>query len=965
MLRRYRLVLSASVGIVLVSLIALGINGLLLYRSMMQALALTTPIQAKINSQDFPGACRNTEQAAAQWQRVATFNRPLAPVMRRVGWMPLLGADLRALPEAIELAQHGTAAGVTACTMMQPVVATDPGPQRVAALATTLSKSSEQLAGLQDQLAAAERAYSALEPLIDRSPRLAPYKPQLTALGARLPTVLEGLQSVAQIAPDADWLLGVESPRRYLLVVQNPLELRPTGGFIGLACVVRVINAQPSVEECRPSEAYTTPAALDMPMPFPYSRYLRLGQYYLRDANWSPDFPSTARTIQKFWALNRQAQVDGVIAVDPYALAPLLNVTGPLTLEDGTQISAEQVMDVSLARYYDGSVYRNKSLVAQMLPALLDRLRAVDVAQLPQLAEAVRISLNEQHILVALNQPKLAATLDSRGWSGALPERNGDVVRVVDADVGYGAVNAFVERLTQYDVALDDTGVPSTAILTLTYTNRYSPWAEAPTAYAVNGYCTDSYTLQSTRQLGCYANFLRVYVPLGSQLINVTGLEETLGVDQEHGRTVFGGYLRVNAGEQKTVQFHYKLPAVAPGTLVIEKQPGTLNNPIMVAARTADQQATMYVAGRADVTLGYQLAPDKIAITGAFDAEAERAFARNTAHAQAVALWQAGERDPALATWREGNVFDRALDYARFRAANGSGEDALALISAIAPMSADGRAAFEYATLLAAQGQADKADQWFKQAAEQAPANPLAQLTWASRQAALDQSLSALSNVSVSSSAVRRWRAAATTFEQSGDLGQAVAYQAVLLHITPDDRALALRYADLLAKTQRNEAAVTQYTALTRQSDLWGRLAQARLAQFNNDRSRAALLYAEALPLADTYQVAFGIGDGLRDLGDIQGALQAYERAAALPPGSIWPLLAAGNMLRGSDPATAQAWYTRAQQLDPGSGYPDFALGTLWLEQGNRAAALPLLTAAAGKQPDVSLFRETLAQASQ
>ena len=54
---------------------------------------------------------------------------------------------------------------------------------------------------------------------------------------------------------DLDWLLGIGEPRRFLVVLQNPFELRPTGGFMGLICVLRVVDAQPGIEECRTSEA--------------------------------------------------------------------------------------------------------------------------------------------------------------------------------------------------------------------------------------------------------------------------------------------------------------------------------------------------------------------------------------------------------------------------------------------------------------------------------------------------------------------------------------------------------------------------------------------------------------------------------------------------------------------------------------------------------------------------------------
>ena len=137
---------------------------------------------------------------------------------------------------------------------------------------------------------------------------------------------------------------------------------------------------------------------------------------------------------------------------------------------------------------------------------------------------------------------------------------------------------------------------------------------------------------------------------------------------------------------------------------------------------------------------------------------------------------------------------------------------------------------------------------------------------------------------------------------------------------------------------------------------MWGQLAAARQAQLDQQPALAVTRYLHALPLATTYELAFRIGDGLRDVGDASHALEAYAQAAAIPPGSIWPLLAAGTMLAGPDPIAARQWFERAERLDPSSGYPDFSLGSL-LERSDPAAAQRLFQQAATKQPEVDIFR--------
>jgi tetratricopeptide (TPR) repeat protein len=942
----------ASLGTLLLGVFALGATGYLLRGRVLYAAGVTAQAQADLQRRDLAAGCGNLIRAADAWRRADALSQPLAPLLRRLGWMPQLGADLRAAPDAIALARHGAAAGASACRVLKPALAATNTPERLAAAARQLSQHPAELAGIEADLVAAQQAWQRIAPLVDQSSRLAPYRAQLQTFDRLAPDAIQHIGQLRQSAPQLPGLLGLGSPRRYLVVLQNPFELRPTGGFIGLVCVVQVAEARPSLDRCQPSETYTAPATTAMP--FAYTRYLRLGNWYLRDANWSPDFPTTARAIQDFWAINEQPAVDGVIAVDPYALVPLLRATGPLKLGDGSAIDADQIVAAILSRYYDGAIYRDKGQLGELLPALLQQLLATDSAALPQLLAALNTAAAERHLLIALNQPELAALHKAQGWDGSLSPASGDTLRIVDADVGYGAVNAFVERLTDYDVALDAEGRPLTATLTLTYTNRYSPWAEAPTAYAVNGQCTDPATLQLEQRPGCYANYLRVYVPLGSRLLDAQGFEESLGADQQHQRTIFGGYLRVQPGEERVLRLSYRLPSLAPGTLTIEKQPGTLAPPIMITARTPQRQATLWTSGRTDLRVAIRASGSDLTLNGPQDQAAAQAFARHSAWHTGLARWQRGDREAALRIWQAGAALDRALDHARTLPTDA----AIALTGAITAVETGGRAFFEQAAITEAQG--EPVADLYRQAAERSAENPLAQLTWARQQVISGADNPTMQQVAPASSAVRRWRAAADALEQTGRLADAASYLDVLLRVVPDDRATALRHADLLLRTGQQALALGRYELLAAQSDIWGRLAAARQAQINGESQAAIARYSEALPLAADYPTAFRIGDGLRDLGAQAAALQAYDRAASLAPGSIWPLLAAGDMLRGNDPAAARAWYGRAQQTDPASGYPDFALGTMLLQQGDTAGALRSFGAAASKQPEVQLFQETL-----
>ena len=958
----YRFGIGLIAGISVVFIAMAGGTAYLLRGRVVEAVAASQRVQAAAKQRDIAQICAELPAIEASWREVAGLSRPLAPVLHRLEWVPQVGPDLVLLPELTELAIATTAAGRAACPLLLPVVSASSLPDRLVATGKQLEHHSSELANIRQHLKDANAAWNVVSPQLDASPRLAPYQATLRQFGDRLPTTIALLSHAEETGPHLSWLLGLDTPRRYLVISQNPFELRPSGGFIGIVCLVRVEDARPTSEGCRGSGTFSARAADKREMPFAYTRYLRLSQWTLRDANWSPDFPSSARTLEQFWQLNGQPAVDGVIAVDPYALEQLLEAAGPLPLDDGTTVAADQIVNTILALYYDGPIVSDKDRLAQLLPRMVQHLLQTEPRSLPAVGQALLTAVRERHLFVTLNQSSWATLLAKYGWNGQMQPISGDTLRIVEADVGYGDVNAFVERLTHYDVALDTTGAPLTATLTLTYTNQYSPWAEAPTSHAVTGRCTDPVTLELGPLSGCYANYLRIYVPSGSQLLDVDGVEDSLGADIESERLVFGGYLRIPPGAQRVVQIRYRLPSDLPSSTVIEKQYGTLALPILVTAHTPQAKAELWTNGRTDVTVRYQTNAGGLALDGPVDPSTQTVFARSSAFNHGLAQWQRHERAAATETWRDGQAIDRALDYARAVADQGSLSQALELTKSLIHVASDGRAAFEQAALLAADGRIMEADRWYREAAERSPTNPLAQLLWVSRSVALGEPLPTERRVTVSAAATRRWLRAATELEQSGDAPAALSQLLVLHTLLPDDHSIALRYSELLIRLEQVAAARSELAQIAGDRDIWSLLAAARLAQLDGDTSTAAGYYADAAPLAITYAMAIQIGNGLHALGDDAGAVVAYERAAALAPQSIWPLLAAGNVLSNTDPLAARGWYERAQAVEPTSGHPDFAIGRLLLRSGDLVAAEAYLQTAVEKQPEIQGFRDVLTE---
>lgn len=142
---------------------------------------------------------------------------------------------------------------------------------------------------------------------------------------------------------------------------------------------------------------------------------------------------------------------------------------------------------------------------------------------------------------------------------------------VVDSNVGYNKVNPLIEGVIDYSVSLEDPGAPIAA-LSLEYFHR-GEQDGAPCAQGVD----EVYRGGSYDELisGCYWNYLRVYAPAGSELMdagrhsapetafyNASGWDRPAETIFEHPAfTTFSNFLLIPEGESLTTFFTYQLPA--------------------------------------------------------------------------------------------------------------------------------------------------------------------------------------------------------------------------------------------------------------------------------------------------------------------------------------------------------------------------------------------------------------------
>ena len=541
-------------------------------------------------------------------QRETAVFMPLAPYF---GWLPRVGPLVEASPQLIEMADWGTRTAVFAYQGLHPALDIFNNESSTPAIPALV----EQLALAQPDLVQAELALARVVAAREALPREAELPWRVRTLLAQADEWLLPGQRGLAMSQALPAILGHDQPRRYLILAQNEDEIRATGGFlsgVGVLLVDQGQIVQIEFQDASRVDAWAeTGFSLVKPYDFapqPYQDLMGLQPFLFRDANFWPDFPTSAEVALDLYAYGQDdlTPFDGVIAIDQFFLQLLVEATGSLQLEDGQIVNSNNLIAAMQEAWGEREedetaavwLRQRKNFIGIFAQALRQKLEqdlgSVDLLLLVQNMDG---AAQGKHLQLYLRDMTEAAVVNRLGWNGRLPNQpNQDTLMVVESNFGYNKVNSLIERSTAYTVDL----ALLQAAAAVTFTHRGSPTA-ADCDQTVNYSIELQYEDLVDR---CYWNFLRVYTPGGSDLLEasrhpapasafISGQPWSGGaylLDDPGGLTTIANFLLLEQGETAVVHTRYQLPGSVvqetDGTqvyrLTLYKQAGLPPQPLTV-----------------------------------------------------------------------------------------------------------------------------------------------------------------------------------------------------------------------------------------------------------------------------------------------------------------------------------------------------------------------------------------------
>ena len=359
------------------------------------------------------------------------------------------------------------------------------------------------------------------------------------------------------ISEELSGVLGKDGRKTYLVLFQNNMEIRPTGGFIGSFAIVTFEGGR--MTDFSVSDVYSADGQLKghIEPPKPIKDYLGEANWFLRDSNWDPDFPTSAKRAEWFIDKEIGRAVDGVIAIDLSPVKDALAVMGPMFLPDyNMDVTTENLYEKTQEEVHEDffpGTHKKASFLTALSRNMVEQLADLDSSEKTGMIKTFYESLEQRHIQFYLHNEKIQSAISGLGWSGTLAQGNcgkdcyPDFVGLVEANVGVNKANYFISR--DQNLAVNVLPDRIERELTVRFKNSANPGLGLPANYK---------------------SYVRILVPADAQV------EGNYEITEGGGLKEIGFLLEVITGQEKEVVVSWSSSkAVDNYGVYIRKQAGT------------------------------------------------------------------------------------------------------------------------------------------------------------------------------------------------------------------------------------------------------------------------------------------------------------------------------------------------------------------------------------------------------
>lgn len=325
--------------------------------------------------------------------------------------------------------------------------------------------------------------------------------------------------------------------RTMLVLFQNNNELRATGGFITNVIEVEIGRFQIHKKSVDIFEDIKTTSNEEVPEAM--KRLLKVGALHFRDANYSPDFNTSAqRLIQMYEQAFANKHIDSIVAINFTLLEKILHITGPVTNNHETWNEKNAFYKLStrvsnIDLHNRGTLKHRKSILSSLMETIMFKM-ATNIEKWNKLWQCMNKSLSTKGIQFYMKGKNLASTFTRKHAK--------DFLAVIDNNYLGIKSNRYIKRHINHRVVFSgDT--------------KAKKLGEAKIANTITleHFGTYDYPLSGT-----YQSHMEIYLPSDAENIHLAD-KHTTKTDDEF--IILGVDNLIRPGEKKIIEIEYTIAA--------------------------------------------------------------------------------------------------------------------------------------------------------------------------------------------------------------------------------------------------------------------------------------------------------------------------------------------------------------------------------------------------------------------
>lgn len=407
----------------------------------------------------------------------------------------------------------------------------------------------------------------AQESLSQVSPNVLPptFRERLNSTKETLANILKSLNEARSKIPAFLDLLGDRYPHRYLILLQNDTEARPTGGFIGSYLIVDLNDGY--ITKMDFHDVYELDGQLFEKITPPEDIAMVSDTWKMRDSNYSPDFAISAEKAAWFLQKQKGPSVDTVIAINQSFISDLLNLTGPLSISslkapltaDNFQIVLSYIIESKLT-----GLENPKEVLEELIPAFKKKL--FSEVSLDRVLFAFIEGYEQKKILLYSRNEKIQKLFDEFGMTGRVirTKPGEDYLNVTVTSIGGNKSDRYMNQDIAHNTLISSDGkIMDEVSITRRHTWDEKDMEEWKNILKQFGYSDFTDTVLNILGRTNNKAFIKVYVPKGSQLKDVMGMEKSqimLRTDDEINKDYFMFIMDIMPTTTEKITLTYELP---------------------------------------------------------------------------------------------------------------------------------------------------------------------------------------------------------------------------------------------------------------------------------------------------------------------------------------------------------------------------------------------------------------------